>query len=122
VAPMMLTHQPAVGPRIRRLQFFGADSSMTEIRGLVCRDGDQAAVIELLRDHFMAHAKEWDWIHWCGLRGDDLGYAAWFDRSGLLRKKRRLPDYYLPLPTSWDEFRSRFPGTSSNRFANAIIH
>src|ERR1700720_150517 len=60
VAPMMLTHQPAVGPRIRRLQFFGADSSMTEIRGLVCRDGDQAAVIELLRDHFMAHAKEWD--------------------------------------------------------------
>lgn len=46
VAPLMITHKPALGPlRLRLLQFIGADPSMTEVRGLVCRIENQDEVI-----------------------------------------------------------------------------
>ncbi|MBL6749704.1 MAG: GNAT family N-acetyltransferase [Nevskia sp.] len=104
VAPMMLTRRPAVGPfQIRVAQFFGADPNLTEIRGLVCRPRDQAAVVTALSRHLLAQAGEWDWVRWCGLRGDVPPPAA---TAALRRLHRNEPDYYLPLPASWEEFRA----------------
>jgi hypothetical protein len=68
VAPMMVTHRPGRGPlRSRTLQFFGTDTNMTEVRGLVCRSSDQGAVVAALAKHFLDRPAEWDWIEWTGL-------------------------------------------------------
>ena len=67
VAPLMITHRPAVGPlRLAQLQFFGADQNITEMRGLAAPVEDApwlyAELIEYLRTQ-----KQWDWMKLTGL-------------------------------------------------------
>lgn len=105
VAPMMLTHAPGRGLwRTRKLQFFGADPNLTEVRGLATRAIHEAMVVDGLARHLDAHRQEWDWLEWSGLR---LGAAAagaledaGFKRSGLQR------DFFLRLPADWATFKS----------------
>src|SRR5207245_1667111 len=69
VAPMMLTHRPSIGPLgVRILQFFGADTNVTEVRGLICRPQDQGDVIAILTRSFMERANDWDWLDWGCIR------------------------------------------------------
>lgn len=109
IAPMMLTLRPAWGPlRMRELQFIGADTNVTEIRGPICRPDDLEAVVTALRDYLDARSSEWDWIQWRGLHEFD-------ERSERIRSSLKLEDvsnisnYYLPLPTSWAEFHGALP-------------
>jgi CelD/BcsL family acetyltransferase involved in cellulose biosynthesis len=102
VAPLMRTLRPARGPlRIRQLHFFGADPNVTELRGVVCRPEHRGKVTRMLLAHFLKHAGQWDRLQWCGLRASESlegrGMPVWY---------RQVPDYYLRLPATWQEFKS----------------
>jgi CelD/BcsL family acetyltransferase involved in cellulose biosynthesis len=106
LAPLMVTHRPGVGPlRMRVLQFFGADPSITELRGVICRAEHQDAVIEALVQHFHERHGEWDVFRWNGMRDDGSAYRALMDRREFVADSD-LPDYILHLPRSWDEVRA----------------
>ncbi|WP_158743841.1 GNAT family N-acetyltransferase [Acidisphaera sp. L21] len=103
VAPMMLTHRPAHLPiRTRELQFLGADSNVTEIRGMICRDGWQNDALNALVDH-LETTREWDWVQWRGLPGTRPPAIPKF------RPTRELQDFYLPLPENWETLKSGLP-------------
>jgi CelD/BcsL family acetyltransferase involved in cellulose biosynthesis len=104
VAPLMLTERPAVGPvRVRMLHFFGADPNITELRGWICRPGDEAAAARALFSELTASRGEWDWAVWSGLPAaspalDELGAVEWV---------RDTPDFWLDTRAeSWDAFRA----------------
>jgi CelD/BcsL family acetyltransferase involved in cellulose biosynthesis len=106
IAPMMVTHRPAAGPlRIRLLQFFGADPSITEIRGVICRADRQNEVVEALTHHLNGCRDEWDVLWWTGIRAECSVYDTLVDR-GELTTDRELPDYVLLLPETWDKLRA----------------
>ena len=103
VAPLMITHKPALGPlRLRLLQFIGADPSMTELRGLVCRLENQDEVIRSLIEYFTAYSDEWDLFLWRGLRLPKLSINL-LNQLGELDMNDTLPCYVLDLPESWDK-------------------
>jgi CelD/BcsL family acetyltransferase involved in cellulose biosynthesis len=103
VAPMVLTSMPSVGPlQIKALQFFGADPNITEIRGMVCADDDQGAVVAALRNELRKEREGWDWIAWEGLVD---GPCADLDRASDVRFREATESYVLPLGASWDELR-----------------
>jgi hypothetical protein len=67
IAPMMMTERPALGPlHARRLQFFGADPNMTELRGPCCRREDVGRVFEALLGWLWDRPSSWDWVQLCG--------------------------------------------------------
>src|SRR5215467_2193766 len=95
--------------RFRFAQFFGADSSITELRGLVCAPDDQPAAVAALAAFFQGQYRFWDLLRWDGLRASPngervhgLGEAC--DAGG------QLPNYFIPLPSTWDEMLSRLNG------------
>ncbi len=107
IAPMMTTTRPGVGPlRVRALNCFGADPNVTELRGLVCRQEDEVAVLRALRSYLHERASRWDWIDWGAVRlasvatlKKELGeVCSIFDSD--------LTNYYLNLPSTWPEFRA----------------
>ena len=109
VAPMMITHRPAVGPvRVRVLQFFGTDNYVTELRGVVCAPADEARVVAALRAHLEGHAREWDWLEWAGVRNDGEAHAA-LSRDAQVTWGRTTPVFWLPLPESWEAFKTALP-------------
>ncbi len=103
VAPMMLTHRPGRLPiRTRELQFLGADSNVTEIRGMTCRKAWTQDALDALVGHLAQHS-EWDWVQWRGLPPNVAPIVAGFQPT------RQLQDFYLPLPDSWDALKSKLP-------------
>lgn len=106
VAPLMVTHWPAVGPvHIRLLQFFGADPSITEIRGIICRADRQDEVIKALANYLLSRKDRWDVFWWTGIRRDSSAYDLLVDRGELI-VDCELPDYILSLPETWDKVRA----------------
>jgi len=106
VAPLMRTSTPGLGPPIMRVvQFFGADAALTEIRGLICRPEDQAAVVEALAEHLLARRGEWDVFRWSGLREAAGTYRGARRMRSLFAPKGDLPDYVLDLRGSWEDMR-----------------
>ncbi|MEW5421249.1 GNAT family N-acetyltransferase [Amorphus sp. 3PC139-8] len=110
VAPMMMTHRPAVGPLCtRELQFFGADPYMTELRGPICRAEDCARVVDALAAQFACEAGAWDWVQWHGVRLEaERDADALAARLGITEPVP-LIDYVLKLPASWDALRAQLP-------------
>jgi CelD/BcsL family acetyltransferase involved in cellulose biosynthesis len=106
VVPLMVTHSPGAGPvRIRLLQFFGTDPSLTEIRGVICRADRQDEVIAALAK-FLAQRKDcWDVFWWTGIRRESSAYDALTGRGELIEDSE-LPAYVLPLPETWDKLRA----------------
>ena len=109
VAPMMLTQRPSVGPiRTRELQFFGADSYMTELRGPICQAERAKEVAQALERHLATVDRRWDWIQWRGLR--ETGDVSDWLRDKVHRGElTELIDHYIVLPASWDALRSGLP-------------
>ena len=110
IVPMVISHKPAYGPlRLRLLQFFGAaDGSVTEDRRIICREDDELQVIQALASYFYDRKDDWDLFVWTGIRHDEIAG----DRPGnLLKVYKTAPDYLVPLPDSWEKFRS---GLSAN--------
>ncbi len=109
VAPMMITYKPAFGPvRMRVLQFIGADPSITEVRGMVCRLEYQSEAIRALVKYLRTLEHEWDLLLWRGIRDTGLTDEALL---GGLHAFDALPGYVLDVPASWEKF---LVGLSSN--------
>lgn len=105
VAPLMRTYCPRLGlPRMRMVQFFGTDPSITELRGVICQPKDQDKVIKALTEHFLRHRGEWDVFRWNGLRHN----ASAYNSPGCeFIARHDLSDYIIELPGRWDELRAR---------------
>jgi len=106
VAPMMRTCRPGRRPHlVRELQFFGSDPYVTEVRGPICRDRDQARVLEALGEEFQARRSEWDWIQWSGVNRAGGGREV-LERSGPVAWGEPIEEFHLNMPRSWEKFRS----------------
>jgi len=103
----MRTHCPGFGPPVMRIiQFFGADPSLTEIRGIICRPQDQDKVIQAFAEHFLERPDEWDVFIWDGLRRDPSSFKS-LATCGASILRSDLPDYILTLPRNWNELRAQ---------------
>jgi CelD/BcsL family acetyltransferase involved in cellulose biosynthesis len=107
VVPLVKIYRPGYGPiRLCKIQFFGADPSLTEIRGLVCRPERQKEVVEALLNYFKNNDADWDIFKWSGVR-TDVGAERPLEALERSALERSLPDYVVKLPGSWEEFHSR---------------
>jgi CelD/BcsL family acetyltransferase involved in cellulose biosynthesis len=107
VVPLMRTYEPSFGPlRLCKLQFFGTDPSITEIRGIVCPVERQGEVVNALIDYFKVNNNNWSLFKWSGIRLDGEAHKN-FGGTDYVRTERILPDYVISLPRSWDEFKSK---------------
>jgi CelD/BcsL family acetyltransferase involved in cellulose biosynthesis len=115
VAPMMLSRRPGFGPlSLRVLSFFGADTSITELRGIICRAEHQADVVRVLADFLQDKRGDWDLIMWSGLRADSATLEI-LKAKGPLIAASELPDYVIPLPQTWKDLTNK---VSSNMRKN----
>lgn len=106
LAPMLLTERPANGPvRCRNIAFFGADKNVTELRGLICAPEHEGAATCALLSHLAEQGNEWDWLVWDGVRKGSDAHVA-LSKQPNFEWRRENTDYVLPLPSSWEEFRS----------------
>jgi CelD/BcsL family acetyltransferase involved in cellulose biosynthesis len=124
VAPLMLTTRPGAGPlRHRAVQFFGADSNMTEIRGMVVRPGFESSAQSSVLDALRSSTDEWDELVWGGIPGEDEVRHELLDHAFAdVTWAPPIHDYVLELPGSWDELRrglGRNLKESLRRCANA---
>ncbi|MGI4800540.1 MAG: GNAT family N-acetyltransferase [Janthinobacterium lividum] len=109
VVPTMISSRPSIGPlRTRELQFLGADSNVTELRGIICRPDDLGQVTAALGAYFAARERDWDWIQWRGLRATDAP-SDWHDHIPGFVTTGTVPNYYLALPDGWDAFKAGLP-------------
>lgn len=108
VAPLFIREYRPLGfVGFRLVQFFGADSSITELRGLVCAPDDQPAAVAALAAFFRDQYPSWDLLRWDGLRtwpNEERVYGLAGHAGG------QLPNYFIPLPSTWDEMLSRLNG------------
>lgn len=106
VAPMMLTSRPAFGPfRVRALQLLGADENVTELRSVISRAEDLPEVLAALSSYFRATSNRWDWLQWGGIPDNPVSRGL-LERAGRIHWGRVVPNYYLPLRGSWEDFRA----------------
>ncbi|HEX2674128.1 MAG TPA: GNAT family N-acetyltransferase [Polyangiaceae bacterium] len=106
IAPLMLTERPGTGPlRARTVAFFGADKSITELRGMICAPEMEALAVSSLLSHFKNCADEWDWFTWHGVRRGSEAYQT-LDSEANYHWTRETTDHVLALSASWEEFRS----------------
>ena len=102
VAPMVMTQRPGYGPlSAKELQFFGADSNVTEFRGPLCLPEHTPAVVRAI-SAFLDNPNGPDWVQWRGLR---LQHAS----TILPARIHPTPDlnttvHLLNLPSSWERF------------------
>ncbi|HEY0465626.1 MAG TPA: GNAT family N-acetyltransferase [Polyangiaceae bacterium] len=109
VAPLMLTERPGTGPlRARTLAFFGADKSITELRGMICAPELEGPAVRALLAHVNSRGDEWDWFNWDGVRRESGAYQA-LESAENFHWLRETTDHILPLPRSWEEFRASRP-------------
>ena len=108
VAPMFKRSWPAIGPaRWRVIQFFGADASITELRGVVCAPKNRAMALDALKAYFHDEHRDWDLIWWDGAQPEQWQPR---DAGTLVGAPRSLLNYYVTLPASWPELHSRLAG------------
>jgi CelD/BcsL family acetyltransferase involved in cellulose biosynthesis len=106
VAPLMLTTRPAFGPlRVTELQLLGADENVTELRGVIARPQHLPEALATLSDYFRAIAGRWDWLQWCGIPAEGPSREL-LQRTGKIQWGREVPNYYVPLTGTWDEYKS----------------
>jgi FixJ family two-component response regulator len=110
IVPLMITHRPGSGPlRLRLLQFFGgADGSITEHRCILCREQDESRVVRALASYLHDCKEKWDLFVWTGIRHTEIAHHG---PASLLKVYKKMPYYLVPLPDSWEKFRS---GLSAN--------
>lgn len=109
IAPLMRTRRPGRGPlQLRHVQFLGADPNITEVRTLAALPERVSRIIDALLDDFRADPHGWDLMQLTGVPAEHAEGVA-LGRFANVEWTRDVPNYYLELPSSWDEFRSALP-------------
>lgn len=104
VAPMFVSRRPGYGPiRTGELQFFGADTNVTEVRGPLCRPEYMHQVVEAIVATLNAE-RRFDWVQWRGLRPS--GEPAKLPSSVDLVPVMHTVVHLVHMRDSWDEFRA----------------
>ncbi len=102
VAPWVINYRPAFGPfRLQILTTFGADPSLTEIRGVICRRDDETQVIAALDQYLQQLGRPFDAVEWAGVRS----YEALdiLEAEGQLCFAQINPVYVLALTKTWEQ-------------------
>ena len=100
VVPWMITTRPGFGPlKIRTLNYFGADQSITEIRGVICKPENEAAVIAALLRYLREGNFQFDIIDWMYV-GDPSAVET-LEQKTPLSFCQINSIYILSLKTSW---------------------
>ena len=107
----MITCRPSFGPfQLRILQFVGADPSITEIRGIICKLDHQGSAIRALLDYFALHRNEFDLFLLQGVRNIEFAHHTVVQLNRVTQVDV-LPAYLLELPNTWEKL---LAGLSSN--------
>jgi CelD/BcsL family acetyltransferase involved in cellulose biosynthesis len=107
VLPSVLSERPGTGPlRLRVLRPVGPDPNLTEIQPILCRPEDTVAAHEGFWRTVRDRQAEWDAFRWDAL---PARLASGLRRVPGVEHLRDLPDYVLPLDTSWEGFWSSVP-------------
>ncbi len=107
VAPMVITHRPGFSlPGARELQFFGADTNVTEVRGPLCRLEHTEFVIATIAS-YLDGSRRADWVQWRGLR--PAAHHAMLPKSVVPVPAMDTAVHLLHVPNNWDEFRAALP-------------
>ena len=101
VVPWMITSRPSIGPfQMRSLRCFGADQSLTEIRGAICRPEVEVDVITALQEYLRRNRYGFDLIEWSHVK---TGAAIEkLEINGPLAFAQVTPVYILRLPDTWE--------------------
>jgi CelD/BcsL family acetyltransferase involved in cellulose biosynthesis len=108
IFPLLRARRPGRGvAAVRSVQFFGTDANLTEMRGVVCRPEHERPALTALALYLYSRPGELDWFHCHGVREDSMwdGIA----RGRAVLKERKIPDYYLELPETWEALKSGLP-------------
>jgi CelD/BcsL family acetyltransferase involved in cellulose biosynthesis len=109
VAPMMLTSRPGIGlPLLGQLRYLGADTNITELRGLVCDPADQSRVLNAMSTHLAKQDRRWELLHWAGLDARDPAVSRLTERNNHALT-RTLQMYCIVGATNWDQFKTALP-------------
>jgi DNA-binding response OmpR family regulator len=121
IIPLVITHRPSYGPlRLRLLQFFGgADGSITEHRCILCREGDELQVIQALVGYLCDRKDKWDLFVWTGIRHDEFARGR---PGNLLKVYKKMPDYLVSLPDSWEKFRASLSANMKEAIRKCYKH
>ncbi len=104
---MMHTRRPGYGILAsNEAQFFGADSNVTELRGILCDPEDTNAVVRVMSD--MLNGPDGpDWIQWRGLRVRDEQSLSSCGIDPIHELNTTV--HILKMPATWDELRAALP-------------
>ena len=115
VAPWVITIRPSVGPfRLRILSTFGADQSLTEIRGVVCRKEDEPSVFAALDRYLRCYDNLPDAVEWAGIRTYDALDVV--EPNGPLSFAQVNYNYVLTLPANWESLLSNLSSSVRKYF------
>ena len=84
----------------RELQFLGADTNVTELRGMTARPGRENECAQALMDH-LDNERVADFVQWHGL-------PPGLQRPGF-HPSGTVTDFVLTLEPAWDALRARLP-------------
>jgi CelD/BcsL family acetyltransferase involved in cellulose biosynthesis len=106
VVPWMITIRPSVGPfQIRSLRYFGADQSLTEIRGAICRPDVESEVIDALQEYLRRQGYKFDLVEWNHVKTSAA--VEKLEANGPLAFAQITPVYILHLPNTWEALNAR---------------
>ncbi|MGC3982252.1 MAG: GNAT family N-acetyltransferase [Steroidobacteraceae bacterium] len=107
VAPMMVTCRPGKGPlRLRQLQFFGADTNITEVRGIAAAAEDMQPLYHALLEHLRKAPVACDWMKLTGIPGTSDIFKKVEADFGAITWTRDVPNFYLNMLPTWAEFKT----------------
>jgi len=102
IVPLVHT-QRRLGPlRLATLDMLGIDPGLTEIRTPLIKPGYERAAVRAVHAG-LARVRDWDWMHWNGIRG---ALAEAMAREITPQWHAVSRDYVLDLPATWPEFRA----------------
>ena len=110
IAPLMITHRPNMGPlRFRRLQFFGADPNITEIRCIAAAPEHMSLLYTTLLDYLRKSPGKWDSVHLTGLPGSTEPEKTINQQIATTYWSNDLVNPILELKPTWEQFRAGLP-------------
>jgi CelD/BcsL family acetyltransferase involved in cellulose biosynthesis len=106
VVPWMITSRPSIGPfQMRSLRYFGADQSLTEIRGAICSPEVEAEVVTALQEYLRRNRYRFDLVEWSHVKTSAA--VENLEVNGPLAFAQVTPVYILSLPDTWEALNSR---------------